>query len=349
MILGAGEAASPVEGGAPALPRKLLDPSYYLVDFSFTESCAVFARAADRDFARSLLLCVDSFDAEVLDVVMLEELLAADVPPVSAGINYLFHAPYTGSTLLTRLLERSVQQVRDPVSLYALFATPEPQLPAYVETLRKITLALLARRADRDVLVRAGGSFPQVISPLVRDASFGRALFLYADPPLWAAQILKSADRAMKTRAALAHRGSDYPVSRIAKTPDALSDAEVVALTWVYMAEQVLDAAEVAPGRIATFTFPDLVGESRRAVRRIAEFFGFDAPAMSALEWTGVERVDAKTGASYSAAEREGEIARAGDRHRIEIDATMACVDRLDPNGRLRSGLEALRLVERAH
>jgi hypothetical protein len=285
----------------------------------------------------------------MLDVVMLEELLAAEVPPVSAGINYLFHAPYTGSTLLTRLLERSVQQVRDPVSIYALFATPEPQLPVYIERLRRMTLALLARRADRDVLVRVGGSFPQVIPPLVRDVSFGRALFLYADAPLWAAQILKSAERTTKTRAALTHRGSEYPVSRTGKTPDALSDAEVIALTWVYTAEQVLDAAEASPGRVATFTFPDLVGESRRAVGRIAEFFGFDAPGMSSTEWAGVERVDAKTGASYSAAEREKQIARAVEHYRIEIDATMSCVDRLDPNGRLRSGLDALRLAEREH
>lgn len=329
---------------APSLQDRLADPYYYLADFSFSDAIAVFAWATPEHFRTSLLLTVESFPAETLSVVGLDDLLSTPRPEVGAGLRYLFHLPFCGSTFLTRWLETSAIQLRDPVSLYAVFVdNPDGEpFPPFIEPLRSFTLSLAARPfPTAPTVVRAAGSFPEIMVPLCTAEYFAAAVFLFLSLEDYAAQVLKTSKRRADCRALLARSKAGYVLARTERRSEDLPDAELVALSWLYSIEQAL-AVEAATGRMAALDGARLFQHPRKAARAVCNWYGVDFQAPETQVEAVLASRHAKTGDAYSMAVRRDELEAASSRFGPELDQALAFVRKLDPEDRCRTGLRAL-------
>jgi hypothetical protein len=332
-----------------SLATRLLDPLFYLVDFDFADEGVVFAQARPEHFTRSLRLNAGDFPLASLRWVPFERVYR-HVAAVSGetSINYLFHLPFCGSSLLTRYLEGSTLMVRDPVSLEALYVKrARERFPRSVVRLRRAALALLSRRAgDRAIVVRTAGYYPEMIDQLVRPPTCRAGLFLYASPDHYFAQVLKSPVRRKQVRLLFSERRA-YVASRAGERLELLSDADVVALSWMFAGEIVLRAASRRPHRLRTLDCAALFtsrASRARAVEQVGRSFGVEHLRLSAARVRAIESRHAKLGKRFDASQRSREARQAAIAHGAEIRSGRALLDRLDPQGKVLAGLRSLAL-----
>jgi hypothetical protein len=326
------------------LKRRLRDPYFYLADFDFETEMMVFAEAHPLHFARSLRVTAADFPPRALRWLPFGRVYKEiDWTPQRPSINYLFHLPFSGSTLLTRYLERGTFMVRDPVSLHALYlkdghSTP---FPRSIRRLRRATLSLLNRPLrNRPTVVRTGGYHPEISAPLVASPTSRAALFLYLAPEEYLAQVLKSAERRQHARI-LAGRRRAYVARKCGARMSKLSDGDVAALSWAFTIEKILDLA-AQPGAVRTLDCARLLEDRQRTLAAVCALFGIDADGLGPAHIREVEHRHAKSGKTFGAGERAAAIRQAVASSETEIASGLDLLHGIDPGSRLQTALRRL-------
>lgn len=325
---------------------QLQDPFFYLVDFDFADEGMIFAHGRPEHFCNSLRLNVRDFPTGSLRWVPYGRVYHnLGRVPCEPSINYLFHLPFCGSSLLTRYLERSSLMVRDPASLESLYIRSDGEgFPHGVPQLRRAALKLLSRRLDdRPVVVRTGGYYPEMIRQLVRPSTCRSALFLYADPAYYVAQVLKSQARRRHARLLFASRQT-YVRARTGERLELLTDAEVVALSWCFAAGIVLEVAQRGRSPVRTLDCGELFARRDRTLASVCRSLGVEETGLSRARMRAIESTHAKLGHEFDGRRRRSETRRAAAAHDGEIRAAQTLLEKLDPGGALLAGLRSLSL-----
>ncbi len=331
-----------------SLSKQIRDPYFYPVDFDFQEEMMVFAFAEDAAFCRSLRLGAYDFPIENLKWVPFGHVYHetgrirdSQVP----STNYLFHLPFCGSTLLTRFLEDSTLMLRDPVSLDALYFKDDKgtKFPASISRLRDVTLTLLNRRPeDRAIVVRTAGYHPELIEHLVKFRTFRSSLFLFASPRYYFAQVLKSPERRKHARLLFARRKA-YTRAKTGEGLETLTDAAVVALSWIFSVEIVLRlAAGDRTKRHYTLDCEEFLAHRLKTLPRVSAAFGIEHVSLEPGRAREIDSVHAKFGQRFGEAQRRAESRRAEAAHNQEIETGLELINKVDPRGQLLAGLKRL-------
>lgn len=261
------------DAGVLTLSQRVSDPLFLLLDFDLDDDLAVFVQASPADLDRCLRLSAFDFPLRDLVAVPIVALNASVTGPLPGSVNFLFHIPFCGSSYLTRHLEGGAAHLlRDPACLDAVFQTNHPQDGVRLECVRRLTLALLARRfPDMPTIVRTAGYHPSMMARLASSLACGSSLFLYAKPMTFILQVLKDARRCADLRHLM--RTASGTLGHPALMDDA-SSAEMAALFWVQAASAALDSGGLGARTLSAevlFENPDealLAVAAHFAVRR---------------------------------------------------------------------------------
>lgn len=303
------------------LSAELADACFYLVDFDFEGRAAVFSRARPEWFEGRLRLSAFDLPLESLTSAPLAEVLAAlPSAPSEPGINYLFHLPFCGSTLLTRHLEDdAVLLIRDPASLDAVFRKqPGHEYPPFIQEVRDLTLACLNRRlGDRTTVVRTAGYYPEMLEPLIQSPTFRSGMLLYCSPEHYLLQVLKSAERRRHVRALMVADPA-FVAQATRQKLDTLTDVSVAALFWVRFAQTAL---RVGRGRLRTLDCERLFADPEGSLARVAAVFGLPELRRATQRAEEIRSKHAKTGESFGIGERNATLEEARAAYRSELAA----------------------------
>jgi hypothetical protein len=329
------------------LGTRLEDPYFFPADFSLSSGYAVLAKASLSAFRNSLLVRAQDYPLSALTAVPTCELIDAVQAPGLARqpIYYLFHLPFSGSTLLTRHMEATSVVIRDPSCLYALFAASPggDPLPDNIAALRAATLRLLARPfPEGPTLVRTAGSFPEMICPLGSSETFGAAIYLYTGPAEFTAQVLKFPKRRRDLRVLMRYSREDYAITRTGRGVRDLSDGALAGLLWIYTAKTILRRAEAAPGRLWSLTSETVMADPEAAAARISAALDFAYLATPAATRESIAGQHAKTGVAYDRAAQQAEKEAAHVAYAAEIDLALETIGALDGDGSCLRALERL-------
>ncbi len=298
----------------------------WLVQALDSASAMVRVVKMDRDAYRA---------ASFLDDRMLQQPHFAGVVPWASIANavpsdarsdarWIFHMGHVGSTLVARLLGEieNVLSVREPRILRDLAMLPGERRSEYAEPVRKLLSRTFA--ADEIALVKAT-SFVSEMAPELLPAG-ERALFMYATPTNYIASIL-AGENSVKELAALAPSRAQRIAGR-AQLAQPRNAAESAAAAWACEMTALEAAADSLPdAHVMWADFDDMLGDMTNALARVAQFFGFEAPAdrIHAIA-TGplMRRYSKATEHEYSPSLRAELIAEATAANRAEIDSALA-------------------------
>ncbi|HLI65433.1 MAG TPA: hypothetical protein VKU90_03630 [Caulobacteraceae bacterium] len=188
--------------------------------------------------------------------------------PLAGDSDFIFHVGHVGSTLLARLLGLSdrVFSLREPGALRTIAAlagdlqTPESLLSeAAFDERRDVLLRLWARTyapAQR-ALIKATSTVGEIAPMLLQHAASSRALLVTVAPEVYMATILGGPASRVELRAMAQsrlrrlHRRIGEPLWRL----HAMSEGELVAMSWAAEMAGLVEAAERFPGRVAWLDF----------------------------------------------------------------------------------------------
>jgi hypothetical protein len=299
-------------------------------------------------FRESLLVRASDFPLSDLVQVPLDEFVAYSMgleEPLQA-LSFLFHLPFSASTILTRHLDASVVVIRDPVSLYALFvpAADDEPWPDNIAKLREATLRLLASSGgtSQSQLIRVGGSFPEMIEPLASSAYFGRALYVYASPVRFAVQVLKDPLRRRNLRVLMSRSRPAFVESATGCETRTLPDGALVGLLWIYTADAILACAARQPGRITSLDTDRILRGPQRAAAACVKWLGRIPSSACTRVSRNLTEIHAKTGEPFNPDIEKLVFQRLASHYASEIQSAQDMINLLDAgNLRLRA-LEAL-------
>jgi hypothetical protein len=205
------------------------------------------------------------------------EIAAAIPSDARSDARWIFHIGHVGSTLVSRLLGEldGVLALREPRILRDLGFMPGARRGAITPAIRK----LLSRTftANETALVKATSFVSEIAAELVPPGE--RALFLYADPRTYIATIL-AGENSLRELHRLADSRAQRMSARVHNLAGGRSDAHLATAAWACEITALEVAAAAMPDRrILWASFDELLEDMEAGVHRLAEFFGFDAPA----------------------------------------------------------------------
>jgi hypothetical protein len=256
------------------------------------------------------------------------EVAAAMAGDARRDARWIFHIGHVGSTLVSRLLGEldGVLAIREPRLLRDLAAAPAAQREGVIPAVQK----LLSRTfADCEAaLVKATSFVGEIAAELVPPGE--RALFLHTDPRTYVATIL-AGENNLKELAALAGDRARRMTGRVNGLAGSHA-AHLAAAAWACEMTALEAAAEAMPDRrLQWLDFDALLSDMAAGTRRIAEFFGFDAPAGRMDEIVRgplMARYSKALEYDYSPSLRRALIDQAIAAHGREIDDALAMLDR---------------------
>lgn len=299
----------------------------------------------DRDSYRSASFLDDRMLQQPVNAHIVEWQSVRSAVAVEArrDARWIFHIGHVGSTLVARLLGEidGVLSVREPRFLrdVAMLENEDRTDLTYAAQ------ALFSRTfADGELaLVKATSFVSEIADELVPKGE--RALFMYARPRAYIASIL-AGENSVRELAALKASRAQRMSGRVPALGSSLagsSAAHAAAAAWACEMTALESAADkIADRHIAWADFDTMLGDMPNELLRIAQLFGFDAPAdrIHAIA-TGplMRRYSKALEHDYSAELRRELIAEAEGAHRADIDSALAM---------LQSAAEKAPLLERA-
>jgi hypothetical protein len=261
----------------------------------------------------------------------------ADAVPRNARTDarWIFHIGHVGSTLAARLLGEieGVLSIREPRLLRDISALDDSDRAPYLTPAKAIFSRTFAD--DELALVKATSFVSEIAAELVPPGE--RALFMYAAPRAYVASIL-AGENSVKELAILAPARAQRIAGR-ATLPQPKNAAETAAATWACEMTALEAAADAMPDRmIAWADFDAMLADMTNELGRIAQFFGFAAPAdrIHAIA-TGplMRRYSKATEFEYSPSLRRDLIADADAANRADIDSALAMLQSAAENSPL--------------
>jgi hypothetical protein len=204
--------------------------------------------------------------------------VAAAVPAdARRDARWIFQIGHVGSTLIARLLGEldGVLSIREPRLLRDFMAMPGKLRPPMVPAIQKLFSRTFA--PEEKALVKATSFVGEVAAQLVPPGE--RALFLYADPRTYIATIL-AGPNSLKEQAARADGRALRMAERVPGFPPGGGPAQLAAAAWACEMTALEAAAAVMSDRhILWADFDQLLADMEAGLERLADFFGFKAPA----------------------------------------------------------------------
>lgn len=229
----------------------LYNPDFYL--FGWENGYALFLNMNREAYARSIFFDdrIAPLNEDVIRVA-LGSLLAAvsQMPTKVPDIGWIFHMAHTGSTLLSRALDRLGKNlvIREPVTLRALGVEACTSRSENWSSLLNMALHMLGRRYAQGeaVIVKANVPVNGIISDLLAKSRHPRALVLHFGLDDYLTAILRSANH----RKWVEHIFSEL---QLAKHPEAapvgeLQNAEKAAALWLYQIRKYTAVLAANPG-----------------------------------------------------------------------------------------------------
>jgi hypothetical protein len=237
---------------------------------------------------------------------------------------WIFHIGHVGSTLIARLLGEleGVLSIREPRFLRDVAMLGNEDRGEFTRTAQ----ALFSRTFDEDefALVKATSFVSEIADELVPSGE--RALFMYAHPRAYIASIL-AGENSLKELAALAPSRAQRIAGR-AQLPQPRNPAEAAAVAWACEMTALESAAgKMADRHLAWADFDAMLADMPNELMRLAQFFGFDAPAdrlHAIARGPLMQRYSKALEYEYSPALRRDLIDEAGAAHRADIDSALA-------------------------
>lgn len=252
---------------------------------------------------------------------------------------WIFHIGHVGSTLVARLLGEigGVLSVREPRFLRDVAVLESEDRTDLIFAAQ----ALFSRTfADGELaLVKATSFVSEIADELVPKGE--RALFMYASPRAYIASIL-AGENSVRELVALTAPRAQRMAGRVSGLAGSSLAHEAAAAWACEMAALESAAGKMADRHIVWADFDTMLGDMPNELLRVAQLFGFDAPAdrIHAIA-TGplMRRYSKALEHEYSAELRRELIAEAEGMHRADIDSAVAM---------LQSAAEKSPLLERA-
>lgn len=260
----------------------------------------------------------------------LDEALADSASLTREDARWIFHIGHVGSTLLSRLLGEleGVLSLREPRSLRDLVAASDREQADLAQALRRFFSRSFGQ--NQVALVKATSSVSEQ-APLLLPAG-GRALFLYATPQNYVASILVG-ENSVKELGAL----SEIRLGRLARRGMDLrgfdaSLAHRAAAAWACEMTSLEAAADAMADRpILWADFDVMLDDMAEWLARCARHFGFPiTPGRLEKIASGplMRRYSKALEYDYSPALRADLLGEAAQRHRTDIGAAMAALDK---------------------
>ena len=287
--------------------------------------------AMDREAYRSASFLDDRMlqgpvDAQLVPWPAVEEAMSGDL---RTDTRWIFHIGHVGSTLVSRLLGEldGVLAIREPRLLRDLALSPAPVRQRYVGP----SIKLMSRTFDaHDVACVKATSFVSEIAPELVPIG-ERALFMYASPRNYIASIL-AGENSVKELHILAPSRAERMARRAGPVPQARNDADLAAIGWACEMTALEAAADaMADRRVEWLNFDRMLDAVAVDLARIADIFGFGASPQQLTEIAGgplMQRYSKALEYDYTPSLRRDLIADADRRHRADIDAALAMLER---------------------
>ncbi len=261
-------------------------------------------------------------DAQIVSWTLIEEAMRDDL---RSDARWIFHIGHVGSTLVSRLLGEidGVLAIREPRLLRDLALTPAEVRRRYIEPAPKLMSRTFAQ--TETACVKATSFASEIADALVPPGE--RALLMYATPSNYVASIL-AGENSVKELHLLAGSRSLRLNSRGAYLPGQ-NDAGHAAAAWACEMTALEQAAErLVDRKIEWADFDAMLGDMEPALRRIAEFFGFETDHIGDIAAGPlVRRYSKAMEYDYSANLRRELIGEASERFSAEIDGALAMLE----------------------
>ena len=259
------------------LPEEIIkDPFCYLVSFDSEKKTVIFANTSSDLFRKNLWLAPSDFKLESLFSVPIKEAInEIKAPKNPQSINYFFHLPFCGSSLVTNIINKSTTVIRDPDSLYSLFSATSPfkKNTRTYNDLINLTLNLLGRPFfNRKPIVRVAGSNPEMLEPLVKAQSFNSSVFLMDSPQNYLLQVLKDPSRRKGVRILLS-RHEEFIKKRSKISLPLLTDAAATTLAWLLVVEKTWEAHRDKADRLKIVIGQRIFANPEAQAKRILKYF----------------------------------------------------------------------------
>ena len=195
--------------------------------------------------------------------------------------NFIFHIGHVGSTLLSRLLGKheSIFSLREPEILRTLALSRDEVI---VDRHLSTFLKLWSRTFDSNAraLVKVTSFASDLAAPILARPHAPRALLMYVNPETYLATIFGGANAPAEAKA-LAPFRLERLGDRLNHTwkLNALSEGEMIAMSWACEALALSEAAEKAEGRAHMLDFDKFLAQPRAALSIALAHFGVSVDA----------------------------------------------------------------------
>ncbi len=289
----------PAEDTTDSAPRQISKMRLPL-DYDRQERDLVFVWADRADVAQRLRLSALDFPVARLRAIPASDFLSQHIEFEGNSARFLFHMPFSGSTLLAACLEElGLIVLRDPAILDALYQDARTD---HDDDLARLGEAILIRFGDlggkKAIVIRTAGYHPTMVRRLSLTPAFNSGIFLYCDWRDFVCQVLKDPKRCRDMRLLAEQRGSNFAVT---------TRPEANAAAWFWLEHLRCSASLAASGApIRTVHsedfFADPIGMAARIAKRL------DAARSKVVtqsgNWGQIRARHAKTGQAFDESNR---------------------------------------------
>jgi hypothetical protein len=312
-------------------PAEIARDAHWLAQALGPATGVVRLVAMDRESYRAASFLDDRLMLQPVDAQILSwpDVEAAVSGELRSDARWIFHIGHVGSTLISRLLGEidGVLSVREPRLLRDVAIAPSEVRAGYIGSVPK----LMSRTFDLDELacVKATSFASEIAAELIPSGE--RALFMYAGPRNYVANILTGENSLKELRRLAEYRSMRLAVRGIA-LPSARDDAEHAAAAWACEMISLEAAAEALPDRrIAWMDFDRALGDLPNQLAQTADFFGFDARRDDIERIASgplITRYSKAPEHAYSAGLRRELIGQGARQHGEDIAAALVMLER---------------------
>ncbi|MBI3675589.1 MAG: hypothetical protein HY243_03115 [Proteobacteria bacterium] len=258
--------------------------------------------------------------------------------------HFIFHIGHVGSTLLSRLIGEHPRafSLREPLPLRALAqlriepeTAPRPWSEGEYDKRTGTFLKLWSRTFSpaQQPVVKATSFVCEIASSLLSRAYKPKAIFMFAPAEVYLATILGGANSRQEARmlAPLRLRRLHKRLGGGAWTLSALSEGEMIAMSWACEMAALTEAARVAPGRVMWIDFNDFLaipGQYLKAVFRRLDIEASDEEVQRIAESDEMRRYSKAPEHSYDAKLRRDVLNQAREQFEAEIGWGLNWIER---------------------
>lgn len=268
-------------------------PEWFPHEVALAADGISFLRLTKGDYERSSFLDARLVSAAAAKHLLSFDQIAAAIAPLSPAEcgGFIFHIGHVGSTLLSRLVgaHSGAFSLREPMVLrtFASLATGAQQPPRQwvsdPDARLSICLKLLSRTFEpaQTAVVKATSFVSELASSLMSRASNPKAVLMYVAPESYLATILGGPNSRQEARLLAPSRllRLHRRIGSIAWQLPALSEGEMLGMSWACEMSALAAAARTAPDRALRLNFDQFLANPAPSLLAVLRHFNLDVNA----------------------------------------------------------------------